>query len=197
MHCGSARSRSKAGPPGRLPTGTGLAQLLAMMNRTLTSLAAALLLSLSLLSLEARAETPANALGPCVAVRVVDPETVDLRCGSRSLRVGLRNVAAPRPGQLGYSEAVRGLAELLRARALYVVTDVSGELPVDANGRALAYLYDRNASNLNIAFVMLGWASYSANPAPGRFEKSFRAAEQEAHSERRALWTVWSVSADR
>ncbi len=158
-----------------------------------------LTLALSLLSLPVRAEsqTPANAHGPCIAVRALNGDTAQLRCGDRDLNVRLRNVAAPRRGQAGYTEAQRGLAELLRARTLYVVSDVSGELPVDTDGRALAYLYDRNGANLNVAYVLLGWATYSPEPGPGRFEKSFRAAEQQAHAERRAMWTVWSVAADR
>lgn len=167
------------------------------MKRTLSFLAVAFLFVTLASPFAARAQTatPANALGPCSAVRVVDGDTADLRCGARDLRVRMRNVAAPLRQQAGAAEAQRGLAELLRARALYVVTDVSGELPVDDAGRALAYLYDGNGANLNVAYVLLGWASYSPEPGPSRFEQSFRAAEQEAHSERRAMWSVWSVSA--
>jgi len=166
------------------------------MNRTLLSLLRAAALSLALLAPTARAQSiAARPIGPCRALRVVDGDGADLRCGVELLRVRLRNVAAPRPGQVGYTEAVRGLAELLRARDLYVVSDVPGELPLDPNGRALAYLCDRSGANLNIAFVLLGWATYSTDAGAGRFEQSFRAAEQSARAERRALWTVWSVSA--
>jgi endonuclease YncB( thermonuclease family) len=169
-----------------------------MKNRNLPALAAVVVASLSLLSSHAGAQVvAAPRIGPCFAMRVVDGDGADLRCGDSLVRVRMRNVSAPRPGQVGYSEAVRGLAELLRARELYVVSDVPGELPLDPNGRVLGYLCDRTGANLNVAFVLLGWATYSADPDAGRLEKSFRAAEQEAHSERRALWTVWSVSADR
>jgi endonuclease YncB( thermonuclease family) len=167
-----------------------------MIHRKLLALILAPLASLALLSSNAHAQTgAAERIGPCVALRVVDGDSADLRCGAELVRVRMRNVAAPRPGQVGYTEAVRGLAELLRARELYVVSDVPGELPLDPNGRVLAYLCDRTGSNLNIAFVLLGWATYSTDAGAGRLEKSFRAAEQEAHSERRALWSVWSVSA--
>jgi endonuclease YncB( thermonuclease family) len=166
-----------------------------MKNPSLVAIAAAFALSLSLLSLPARAQSPATAYGPCVAVRVVDGDSADLRCGARELRVRMRNVSAPRVGQVGHSEAARGLAELLRARQLYVVSEVPGLLPVDANGRALAYLVDRNGANMNVALVLLGWATYSTEQGASRFDKSFRAAEQQAHAERRAMWTVWSVAA--
>ena len=168
-----------------------------MTNRRLLALLLASLALLALPSPSARAQngTATRPIGPCAALRVLDSDSTDLRCGTDLVRVRLRNVAAPRPGQPGYSEAVRGLAELLRARELYVVSDVEGELPLDANGRVLAYLCDRSGSNLNVALVLLGWATYSTEAGAGRFEKSFRAAEQEAHSERRALWTVWSGTA--
>lgn len=167
-----------------------------MMNRKLLALVLAALASLALLPPNARAEEGmARRIGPCRALRVVDGDSADLRCGAELVRVRMRNVAAPRPGQVGYTEAVRGLAELLRARELYVVSDVPGELPLDPNGRVLAYLCDRTGSNLNVAFVLLGWATYSSDAGAGRFERSFRAAEQEARAGQRALWTVWSVSA--
>jgi endonuclease YncB( thermonuclease family) len=170
-----------------------------MMQRKLLTLFLAPIASLALLASNAHAQTGAAArpIGPCLALRVVDGDSADLRCGADLVRVRMRNVAAPRLGQVGYTEAVRGLAELLRARELYVVSDVPGELPLDPNGRVLAYLCDRSGANLNIAFVLLGWATYSTDAGAGRFERSFRVAEQQAHAEHRALWTVWSVTADR
>jgi endonuclease YncB( thermonuclease family) len=177
--------------------GIALALHRCMLNPTLSVLSAALVAALSLASPSARAQAgPLSRLGPCRALRVVDSDSADLRCGPEVVRVRLRNVAAPRPGQVGYTEAVRALAELLRARDLYVASDEPGPVPRDPNGRLLAYLVDPSDANLNVVFVLLGWASYSSDAGPGRFEKSFRAAEQDARADRRALWTVWSVSAE-
>jgi len=143
----------------------------------------------------AHAQSNQTRIGPCLAVRVVDGESADLQCGRRELAVRLRNVAAPRPGQAGYSEAVRALRELLRQRAVYVVPETPGELPLDANGRALAYLVDRSGANLNVVYVLLGWATYSEDGGPSHLERSFRLAEADARNDRRALWSTWSVSA--
>lgn len=141
---------------------------------------------------------PAHAFGPCRALRVSEGDSADLQCGSDLVRVRMRNVAAPRPSQVGYTEAVRALAELLRERELFVVADAAGELPRDGDGRALVYLYDRSGANLNVVLVLLGWATYTTTDAGvSRFEKSFRAAEHDARADQRALWTVWSISADR
>jgi endonuclease YncB( thermonuclease family) len=168
-----------------------------MKNRRLVSLTLAALLSPSLPSSVAHAQEGADPrIGPCVAVRVVDSDAADLRCGSALVRVRLRDLAAPRSGQVGYTEAARALAELLRARELFVALDDPARPARDPSGRLLAYVFDRNGANLNVAFVLLGWASYSADAGANRFEKSFRAAEQSARSERRALWTIWSVSAE-
>jgi len=165
-----------------------------------TPLVAALALGLlALVSPNARAQAePAHAFGPCRALRVLEGDSADLQCGKDFLRVRMRNVAAPRPSQVGHTEAVRALAELLRERELFVVSDAAGELPRDGDGRALVYLYDRSGANLNVVLVLLGWATYTtADSGTSRFEKSFRAAEHDARADQRALWTVWSVSADR
>ena len=169
-----------------------------MTKRSLLFVALASLLSLSLPSFEARAQIEGGSqIGPCRALTVTDADSADLFCAGEVWRVRLRNLAAPRPGQAGHSEATRALAELLRARDLFIVPDRTGELPLDPSERVQVYLLDRSGANLNVVMVLLGWASYSPEPAPSRIEKSFRLAEHEARAERRALWTVWSVSADR
>ena len=165
-----------------------------------TPLVAALLVGLlALVSRDAGAQSePALSFGPCRALSVSEGDSADLQCGSDFLRVRMRNVAAPRPGQVGHGEAVRALAELLRERELFVAADAAGELPRDGDGRALVYLYDRSGANLNVVLVLLGWATYTtADAGASRFEKGFRAAEHDARADQRALWTVWSVSADR
>jgi endonuclease YncB( thermonuclease family) len=157
--------------------------------------AVAVLGSFTVPSRAARAQSNTAQIGPCTAVRVVDGDTADLQCGRRALGVRLRNVAAPRPGEAGYGEATRALRELLRARSVYVVPEVAGELPLDRNGRAVAYLVDRSGANLNVVLVLLGWATYSEDAGPSRLEHSFRLAEADARADRRALWATWSVSA--
>jgi len=169
-----------------------------MTNPTLRALAliAVLLCASSLVARESFAQSNPSRIGPCVALRVADGDSADLRCGNRELGVRLRNVAAPRPGEAGASEATRALTELLRHRVLYVVPETPGELPVDPNGRVLAYLVDRSGANLNVVFVLLGWATYSDDAGgPSRLEHSFRLAESDARTDQRALWSLWSVSA--
>ncbi|HTO69472.1 MAG TPA: thermonuclease family protein [Myxococcota bacterium] len=154
---------------------------------------AALVAFAALVSLPAQARAQ---LGPCRALRVADADSADLRCSGELVHVRLRNVAAPRPGQVGYAEATRALAELLRARDVWILAEPA-VAPVDPNGRSLVYLADRHGANLNVELVLLGWATYSTDGGASRFEKSFRAAETEARTERRALWSVSSYSAER
>ncbi|HTO51839.1 MAG TPA: thermonuclease family protein [Myxococcota bacterium] len=161
------------------------------------ALALALTASLSFLCEAVPAETASGTrIGPCIALRAIDADSVDLQCGARALGVRLRNVAAPRPGQVGYGEANRALSELVRARALYVVPETPGELPLDPSGRVLAYLVDRSGANLNVAFVLWGWATYSEDPGPSHLADSFRSAQASARTDQRALWTVWSATAE-
>ena len=152
--------------------------------------AAALFALLAFLSTPARAQ-----VGPCRALRVVDGDGADLRCSGELVHVRLRNVAVPGPGQIGHDEATRALGEMLRARDLWILSEPSAAA-VDPSGRSLVYLADRHGANLNVELVLLGWATYSTDAGASRFEHSFRAAESEARADRRALWTVWSVSAD-
>jgi micrococcal nuclease len=161
-------------------------------NRILRGILAAMLVALA--APQVRAEPPAPPLaGPCTAIRAHDGDTADLRCGGALVRVRLRNVSAPRPGEVGYTEATRALAELLRARELWFASNEAGSR--DASGRRLVYLYDAHGANLNIELISLGWATYTADGGAGHFEQSFRAAESEARADHRALWTVWSISA--
>jgi endonuclease YncB( thermonuclease family) len=161
------------------------------------ALALAITTALALVCEAVPAQTAGGVrIGPCAALHAVDADSVDLQCGSKLFRVRLRNVAAPRPGQVGYAEAERALAELVRARTLYVEPETPGELPLDPSGRVLAYLVDGAGANLNVAYVLWGWATYSESDGASRLAQSFRSAEADARGGQRALWTVWSVSAD-
>jgi endonuclease YncB( thermonuclease family) len=166
-----------------------------MMKKTLSL--SALLLGLALVSGApvARAGEPELRFGPCAAVRVLDGSTADLVCRGRIMPVRLRNVAAPQSGQAGYAEAARALAELLRARELYIAFGGSGVPATEPDGRLSVYLYDRNGANQNVVLVLLGWGSYDSTADSDALDRSFRAAQDEARDQQRALWTVRSFSA--
>ncbi|MGH9887870.1 MAG: thermonuclease family protein [bacterium] len=134
--------------------------------------------------------------GPCSAERVLSGERVDLRCGTELVRVRLAGVAAPRPGHAGYTEAGRALRELLRERMLTVEIAGGAERGADSDGRVLAYLRDASGQNLNVALVLLGWATHAAND-DGRLARNFELAEREAQRDQRAMWSVWPVTAEQ
>jgi len=141
------------------------------------------------------AEHPAAARGPCSAERVLSGERVDLRCGQELVRVRLSGVAAPRAGHEGYTEAGRALRELLRERTVFV--EISASAAGDRDGRMSAYVRDGAGQNLNVAMVLLGWATYAPADDPGRLARNFELAESEARREQRAMWSVWPVTAER
>ena len=87
-------------------------------NRILPGLLTAALLALVARGVRAELAAPPLA-GPCRAIRAHDGDSADLRCNGALVRVRLRDVATPRPGEIGYNEATRALAELLRARELW------------------------------------------------------------------------------
>jgi endonuclease YncB( thermonuclease family) len=143
------------------------------------------------------AERPVTPSGPCSAERVVSGERVDLRCGTELVRVRLAGIAAPRPGSAGYTEAGRALRELLRERVITVEIATRADRAPERDGRLPAYLRDRAGQNLNVAMVLLGWATWSARDDDGRLARNFELAESEARREQRAMWSVWPATADR
>jgi endonuclease YncB( thermonuclease family) len=143
----------------------------------------------------ARADDSELRFGPCTAVRVLDGVTADLRCRGRIMPVRLRNVAAPQLGQAGYAEAARALAELLRTREVYIAFGGVAAPATEPDGRLSVYLYDKSGANQNVVLVLLGWAAYDAHADSEALDHSFRAAQDEARDQQRALWTVRSFSA--
>ncbi len=147
---------------------------------------------------DARAGAASDAFyGPCFAQRVFAGDTVDVRCGDEVARVRLLNVTAPAPDAVGYSEASRGLRQLLAGRELWLAFALPGRPGVDRTGLVLAHLYDAQGRNLNVELVRLGWAAYSSAHGAGPLAANFRAAEAEARASQRALWSVWSVTAEK
>lgn len=165
------------------------------MNTVLAVLAA---VSLWLNAGDARASgAEAAYYGPCYAQRVVTGDSADVRCGDEVVRVRLLDVAAPGPSEIGHDEARRALQQLLSGRNLWLGFAAPGRPTLDRDGQFLAHLYDGDGRNLNVELVRLGWAAYSTKLASGRFAANFRAAEGEARVEQRALWSVWSVTAEQ
>lgn len=164
-----------------------------MMKKTIPALLLGLALALG--APVAHAGDGELRFGPCAAVRVLDGVSADLLCRGRLMPVRLRNVAAPQVGQAGYAEAARGLAELLRARELYIAFGGSAAPATEPDGRLSVYLYDKTGANQNVVLVLLGWGSYGERADSDALDKSFRAAQDEARNEQRALWTLQSFSA--
>jgi endonuclease YncB( thermonuclease family) len=164
-----------------------------MMKKTIPALLLGLAIALG--ALVARAGEPELRYGPCRAVRVLDGTSADLLCRGRLMPVRLRNVSAPQAGQAGYAEASRALAELLRASELYIAFGGAAAPATEADGRLSVYLYDGNGANQNVALVLLGWGAYDARADSDALDHSFRAAQDEARTEQRALWTLQSFSA--
>jgi endonuclease YncB( thermonuclease family) len=134
--------------------------------------------------------------GPCGVERVLSGERVDLRCGAELVRVRLAGVSAPRPGHAGYTEAGRALRELLRERSITLEFADGAERNPDQDGRVAAYLHDATGQNLNVAMVLLGWATHTAGDDDGRLARNFELAESEARREQRAMWSVWPATAE-
>jgi endonuclease YncB( thermonuclease family) len=126
-------------------------------------------------------------LGPCLVTRVIDGDTVDVRCGDFADRVRLLRIDTPERGQPGYYEARDTLAEMVQGREVYLEFETLGQPEPGTYGRLLAYLYIGD-SNLNVEMVRQGWSPFWTKYGTGRLSGEFQKAEMEARQAGRGLW---------
>jgi endonuclease YncB( thermonuclease family) len=126
------------------------------------------------------------ATTPCTIARVVDGDTVECAGGTR---VRLLLIDAPERGQRPYGAmATRALRTLVP-----VATRAALELDVqqrDRYGRLLAYLYAPDGRMANEEMVRGGYALLYTYPPNVRHVDRIRAAQDEAKTARRGLWST-------
>jgi len=127
-----------------------------------------------------------DLIGPCRVTHVVDGDTLDVECRSFSDQVRLLRVDAPEGGQPGHQSAQQALRQLVDGRDVYLLLEERG-VRARGYGRLLAYMYV-DERNVNVELVRQGWSTFWIDFGEGRFADAFRAAEEEARSERRGIW---------
>ena len=123
-------------------------------------------------------------------MRVLDGVSADLLCRGRlTARSAAQRRQVRRPASAGCSRSGARLAELLRARELYIAFGGSAAPRLEPDGRLSVYLYDRSGAEPGTSrLVLLGWGSYVARADTGPLDESFRArAGRGAHGAARAL----------
>lgn len=125
---------------------------------------------------------PARAQETCRVAHVVDGDTLNCDDG-RVVRLAL--IDAPDAGNFG-GIARRALASLVQTgMTVRLETD---SVPVDREGRTLAYLYLPDGRMVNELLVREGFAFYRPSRENKRYADRLRQAEEQARAELRGVW---------
>jgi micrococcal nuclease len=126
-------------------------------------------------------------VGPCRVRRVIDGDTLDVRCGGRTERVRLLRIDTPEREEPGYGEARRALERLVSRREVYLAFEEPGRPERGDHGRLLAYVHAEDG-NVNVEMVRQGWSRFWTRYGRGRHARQFARAEREARAKRAGLW---------
>lgn len=132
-------------------------------------------------------EKPTAAVGPCTLARIINGDTVDIKCDGEKTRVRLLRIDTPVKGRFGYAEARAALARLIASQPVYVEYGSAGAPEHARFGRLLAYLYV-DGVNVNVEMVRGGWSWIRDEDGEWRLADEFRGAQAEASDALRGLW---------
>ncbi len=128
-------------------------------------------------------------MGPrCSVIRVVDGDTIHVRCEGKKESVRLLRINTPERGRPGYREATEALEDLVDREEVQLLFEGPGATKRDRFGRILAYVAI-GERNLNVEMVRLGWTRFWTRYGEGSLSELFRTVENEARSNGEGLWT--------
>lgn len=119
-------------------------------------------------------------VGPCDVTRVVDGDTVYVRCGNEFAKVRLLNIDTPERGQYLYNEATNAMERLINDQPVYLAFETPGQPSYGKYKRLLAYLYNAEGENLNLEMIREGWSHFYTEYGEGRFSEEFSTAARRA-----------------
>lgn len=133
---------------------------------------------------------------------VADGDTFTIQYGTRKEKVRLIGIDTPEVHdprtevECFGEEASAHAKELLAGKEVSIETDPSQDA-YDKYGRLLAYAYLPDGSNFNERMILDGYAYEYTYRLPYRFQKEFKAAEQDARDEGRGLWSIDTCNGKR
>lgn len=149
-------------------------------------------------------ERPGNRQGdalPVAVVRVIDGDTIVVEIGGVDTTVRLIGIDTPetvdprKPVQCFGREAsakARSLLEGARVRLEY--DDTQGAH--DKYGRLLAYVFLADGIHFNEYMIREGYAHEYTYALPYRYQSEFKAAEEDARTQKRGLWHTDACAAE-
>lgn len=133
---------------------------------------------------------PSPVLGSdltCDLVRVVDGDTVELRCGGIVDTIRLLRIDTPERAEPGFEVAAQALREFLGEGPVGLEYELAGEPKRGTYDRLLGYLIV-DGKVVNIEMVRAGWSRFWTKYGAGRYADDFERAEEEAEAANRGIW---------
>lgn len=149
-------------------------------------------------STEASAD-PAPQPNRWFVLRAIDGDTLVLRLEGAEIErketIRLLNVNTPEKNEPGFLEAKEALQTLVRGGTVELEFEKPDAEKRDGFGRLLAYVIAYGV-NVNVELVRQGWSKHYTKYGKGRLHEEFEAAEAEAKTEKRGLWSGPSEEID-
>lgn len=138
-------------------------------------------------------ELPVPASGPYTVEKVVDGDTIRIRCNGTSTRVRLVGINAPEsvkedaPVECGGPEASSYLHSLLDGSQVFLSADPA-QGTRDKYDRILAYVWTQDGALANKSIVENGHAEVTGYGKPFAYSDEFTAAADQAKKSKAARW---------
>jgi micrococcal nuclease len=172
----------------------------APMIKGIVSIIAALTIALGVAApAQAYPTRPQGVQGPFTVTKVVDGDTIWVNSGKRE-KVRMIGMDTPetvdprKPVQCFGLEASAQAKAILAGQSVYLETDPSQDT-VDKYGRTLAYVWTTSGQLFNLDMIADGYAHEYTYYLPYRYQKEFKAAENDARNQERGLWSPASCAA--
>ena len=138
--------------------------------------------------------------GPYTVLKVVDGDTIHVSANGQKLKIRMIGLDTPevvdprKPVQCFGREASAQAKTILGGQQVYLETDPSQD-SIDKYGRTLAYVWTESGRLFNLDMIADGYAHEYTYDLPYRYQADFKAAENDARTHERGLWSPGACAA--
>ena len=165
------------------------------MTKWIVSVIAALAIALGVAApAQAHPTMPQGVQGPLTVIKVVDGDTIWVDNNGQRMKIRMIGLDTPesvdprKPVQCFALEASAQAKTFLGGQQVYLETDPSQDT-IDKYGRTLAYVWTASGRLFNLDMIADGYAFEYTYDLPYRYQQDFRAAENDARTQSRGLWS--------
>ena len=165
------------------------------MRKTIIGALAALAVAVGVAApAQAYPTMPPGVQGPFTVTKFVDGDTIHVDANGQRLKIRMIGLDTPetvdprKPVQCFGREASAQAKTILGGQSVYLETDPSQD-SVDRYGRTLAYVWTESGRLFNLDMIADDYAFEYTYDLPYRYRADFKAAENDARTQERGLWS--------